>query len=126
MTPEHLDDFLKRCDDCEGVQREVLRSILSEAAETEIGRKLGFVHIPDAETYRQKVPVMHWHDIAPYAERLQRGESDLLFPGKPPTSSAPAAPPAASKSSPNRRGAKPSKPSPAGCASKRSPASPPR
>ena len=84
MTPEHLEDFLKLCDDCEGVQREVLRDILSEAAETEIGRKLGFVHIPDAETYRQKVPVMHWHDIAPYAERLQRGESDLLFPGKPP------------------------------------------
>lgn len=84
MTPRHLDDFLKICERCEETQREVLAEILADAAETEIGRKLGFGDIGDAETFRDRIATTTWSDVAPYAERLQRGESDILFPGGPP------------------------------------------
>ncbi|WP_201352601.1 GH3 auxin-responsive promoter family protein [Hydrogenimonas urashimensis] len=84
MEPNNLDDFLKLCNDAESLQRQVLHDILSYSKETEIGRKLGFGEMEDIATYRRRVPLSSWEDVAPYAKRLEKGENDLLFPGRPP------------------------------------------
>ena len=83
-TPERLEDFLKLCDDCEGAQRAVLDEILADAAETEIGRRLGLGNMRSAEEFCRQVPLGGWAEVAPYAERLRKGERDLLFKGAPP------------------------------------------
>ena len=64
-------------------QNDVLRRILSYAANTEFGRAHGFSKITTYEDYKRHVPVMDYEDYRPYIERHQHGETDVLFPGKP-------------------------------------------
>ena len=69
--------------DCEGTQRLLLAELLRANKDTEFGRAHHFDEIRTVEDYRRNVPLSDWEDYAPYAERLGRGEEDILFPGKP-------------------------------------------
>jgi len=82
--PQHLDDFNTLCNHCEATQRAVLADILSYACETEIGKGYHFGSIGDVATFRERIGTTTWNDVSPRAQRLQRGENDLLFPGRPP------------------------------------------
>lgn len=64
------------------IQQELLKEIISFAQETEFGYKYDFAHIKNIDDFRQRVSITSWHDYEPYADRLAKGESDLLFPGK--------------------------------------------
>ena len=83
-----LDDygFLKSTEalyaDCKGTQELVLFEILNACKDTEFGKEHNFEEIHSLEDFRDKVKLSEWADYAPYSERLQAGESDLLFPGK--------------------------------------------
>ena len=81
--PACLDDFISLCEDCEAIQKEVLKDIVKNAKNTEIGKKFDFKTINDVDMFRHHVAVTTWHDIAPLAKRLEEGESDLLFADKP-------------------------------------------
>lgn len=68
------------------VQRSQLRSLLREAADTEAGRSHGFAAMagmPDKELDEAwaGLPVVEYDDIRPMAERMLRGERDVLWPG---------------------------------------------
>lgn len=69
------------------VQRSQLRSLLRMAAGTEVGRHYGFAEmaaLPDREleqAYSAAVPVVEYEDIRAAAERMVRGEADVLWPG---------------------------------------------
>lgn len=65
-----------------GVQEETLLNILAESKDTEYGRKYDFAGIDSIESFRQKVPLSEYDDYRDYIERMKKGESDLLFPGK--------------------------------------------
>ncbi len=84
-----LDDygFLKAMEallsDCKGTQELVLKEMLAANKDTEFGKAHGFSEIHSVEEYRKKVPLSDWEDYEPFAERMQKGEENVLFPGKP-------------------------------------------
>ncbi len=82
--PRRPDEFKKLCRRCAEVQEEVLKDILKRAAATDIGRRYDFATIGDSRSFRQRLPVSTWKDYQGYAERLQKGETDILFEGRPP------------------------------------------
>lgn len=69
--------------DCENTQKLLLMELLYANQDTEFGRAHHFGEIQTIEEYRKHVPLSDWEDYAPYAERLGKGEADILFPGKP-------------------------------------------
>ena len=84
-----LDDygFLKAMEallsDCKGTQELVLKEMLYANKDTEFGKSHGFADIRSVEEFRKKVPLSDWEDYESYAKRMQKGEENVLFPGKP-------------------------------------------
>ncbi len=84
-----LDDygFLKAMEallaDCKGTQELVLKEMLYANKDTEFGKAHGFSEIHSVEEFRKKVPLSDWEDYEAFAERMQKGEENVLFPGKP-------------------------------------------
>ena len=62
------------------VQRDTLVELLRRAADTEYGLKYDFDSILTAEQYRERLPIIHYEELAPYSERLMNGEQNLLWP----------------------------------------------
>ncbi len=62
------------------VQRDTLDELLRAAATTEYGQKYDFASILTAEQYRERLPIIHYEELAPYSERLMNGEQNLLWP----------------------------------------------
>ena len=61
------------------VNRELLRTILSDNQDTEYGKKFHFSEIRDAEEYREKVPLTTYADYEAYIDRMtEQGETNLL------------------------------------------------
>lgn len=69
--------------DCAKTQEMVLMEMVRANKDTEFGKAHHFEDIRTIEDYRNNVPLSDWEDYAPYAERLDKGEEDILFPGKP-------------------------------------------
>jgi hypothetical protein len=71
------------------IQASTLRTLLSHAADTKIGREAGFAEIasiPDPSeviaAYRKAVPVGDWYTIKDRVARMREGaEPDVLWPG---------------------------------------------
>ena len=61
------------------VQRDTLDELLRVAADTEYGQKYDFASILTAEQYRERLPIIHYEELAPYSERLMNGEQNLLW-----------------------------------------------
>jgi hypothetical protein len=64
-------------------QKAMLQDILNQARDTAFGRDHGLRNVRDIQSFRQAVPVGDYEDHRPYVERHQRGEENVLFPGKP-------------------------------------------
>ena len=65
------------------IQSEQLSNLLLEAADTEWGKKYDFKTIYSYQEFRDRLPVQHLSDLAPYIERSQAGEANILWPGIP-------------------------------------------
>jgi hypothetical protein len=63
-------------------QQKSFSYLLDKASSTEWGKKYCYSSITSVKEYQSRVPVQAYEDILPFIERLQRGESDLLWPGK--------------------------------------------
>lgn len=61
------------------VQHEWLQRMVSEASETEIGKKYNFGGIENYEQYRQQVPLNDYESLKPLIERTRRGEQNLIW-----------------------------------------------
>ncbi|MCX6357742.1 MAG: GH3 auxin-responsive promoter family protein [Candidatus Aureabacteria bacterium] len=72
--------FRRRTARCRDVQRRVLDDKLRRAAETEYGRRYGFARVKTPDEYRRALPVMEYEALAPWVERVVRGEENVLFP----------------------------------------------
>ncbi len=57
---------------------ELLMKILEDNKDTEYGRKYGFADIHSVEEYQKRVPVVTYDDLAPYIERMAKGEKNIL------------------------------------------------
>jgi hypothetical protein len=62
----------------EAVQRSLLRRYLKDNADTAFGRAHGFAAIRSAEEYRERVPTALWEDMAPWVDRIAKGEPGVL------------------------------------------------
>lgn len=63
-------------------QKEIFRRLLEKASNTEWGRKYRYASITSVKDYQERVPLQTYDDLMPYVERMGRGETDLLWPGK--------------------------------------------
>lgn len=70
-------------DDVKKAQQAVLMDILSYGASTEYGRAHNFASIDSPAEFARAVPVNSYEDLRPWIQRHEKGESDVLFPGKP-------------------------------------------
>ena len=61
-------------------QRETLTGLIRKAADTEYGRRYDFASLWTREQFRERLPVIQYDDVAPYSERMMRGEQGLLWP----------------------------------------------
>lgn len=68
--------------DCERVQKTVLKELLRANQDTEFGKAHHFSEIGSVRAFRRAVPVSEWSDYAADMKRLEKGEADVLFPGK--------------------------------------------
>src|SRR4030066_1164034 len=64
------------------IQQATFVRLLKIASETEWGRKYGYSSISSVKEYQSRVPVQTYEDLIPYIDRLGKGESDLLWPGR--------------------------------------------
>ncbi len=64
------------------VQNELLKKLVSTALHTEYGKKYYFSSISTPNEFRERVPLSHYEDVFPYIDRIMKGESNLLWPGK--------------------------------------------
>jgi len=64
------------------VQGEVFRNLISEAKNTEFGRKYGFSNIKNQQDFKNQVPVFSYESIYPYIERVMKGEKNIMWPSE--------------------------------------------
>lgn len=69
--------------DASDIQSEQLSNLLLEAAETEWGKKYDFKSVFSYQEFRERLPIQRISDLKPFIERMNAGESDLLWPGQP-------------------------------------------
>jgi len=63
-------------------QQEVLFKLISQAKNTEFGKKHHFGTIRSIEQFQQRVPVQTYETLKPYIERLMKGEQNILWPSE--------------------------------------------
>ncbi|MBD3322611.1 MAG: hypothetical protein GF350_16035 [Chitinivibrionales bacterium] len=69
--------------DIRASQNRILQEIINRGKETVFGREHNLASATTIEKYRASVPVHSFKDLSPYIDRMQQGETDVLFPGKP-------------------------------------------
>ncbi|MCM8568853.1 GH3 auxin-responsive promoter family protein [Gramella jeungdoensis] len=62
------------------VQKELLRNLLSQAKNTEFGKRFQFEEIDSYETFRERVPIQKYEDYEGVIERSRRGETNIYWP----------------------------------------------
>lgn len=63
-------------------QRKVLFALLSDAKDTEYGKKYNFKTIKSYEDFCQKVPIVAYEDFEPYIEKARKGQENIIWKGK--------------------------------------------
>ena len=64
------------------IQHNVLRHLVSKAADTEWGSAHEYANIRTYNDFQSRVPVQTYEEVKSYVERMRHGESDVLWPGK--------------------------------------------
>ncbi|MBN2717251.1 MAG: GH3 auxin-responsive promoter family protein [Deltaproteobacteria bacterium] len=64
-------------------QQNTLRGIIEYATNTAYGKSHGFGSIKSTRDFTSAVPVNDWEAHRPWVERHEKGEPNVLFPGKP-------------------------------------------
>jgi hypothetical protein len=65
------------------IQQQLLRSLLTKAANTKFGTDHAFLKIKTYEDFKAKVPVRDYEQVKDYIELIAAGKDDVLWPGKP-------------------------------------------
>ena len=64
-------------------QKAVLLELVASARSTAFGKDHGFENIHNYEDFKKAVPVNDYEGLRSYADRVKKGEEDVLWPGKP-------------------------------------------
>jgi hypothetical protein len=71
--------FLRECENPEVLQTRLLLDIIRRQSPTAFGRDHGFATIKNIADYRRQVPIGPYERLAPYIERMAKGESNALI-----------------------------------------------
>ena len=71
-----MDLFIKYPHD---VQDELFGNLISQAQDTEWGKKYGYESIRDQEQFKNRVPIQDYDSLKPYIERMLAGEQNILW-----------------------------------------------
>ena len=74
----HIDRFLAATRDPGGAQRQKLLELVQRNRDTEYGRAHGFGAIRTVGDYQERVPIQDYDALAPFIERVKRGEKRVL------------------------------------------------
>ena len=72
--------FERACRDPRRVQLARLRRFVERNAESAYGQKHGYRAIADPAAFQDRVPIVDYLELAPYIERIGRGEPNVLAP----------------------------------------------
>jgi hypothetical protein len=72
--------FLQQTRRTQAVQEQFLLHLLQAYQNTELGLKYGLKDIKTIDQFRSQVPVLSYTGYEPYAERIARGEKNILTP----------------------------------------------
>ncbi len=64
-------------------QDKIFRQLISSAAHTDFGKDHRFGFIKTFDDFVKHVPVRDYEEFKPYIEKIKKGESNILWPGKP-------------------------------------------
>ena len=64
-------------------QNEVFKNLIASAKDTQFGTDHNFGSIKNFSDFVKNVPIRDYEDLKPYVERVVKGETDILWPGKP-------------------------------------------
>jgi len=64
------------------VQEELFQRLVQRGRDTEYGKKYGFSDIKSADDFQKRVPVVSYEELAPYVDRLMKGEQNVLWPSE--------------------------------------------
>lgn len=76
-------DIDRWANDAVAAQEKVFRQLIREGRRTAYGRDHGFDQIRHYADFRERVPVRDYEGLAPYINRIKKGEADVLWPGRP-------------------------------------------
>ena len=74
---------MRRARDPVGTQKRVLDELMRSAAGTAFGRAHSFADVRSHEALVQAIPLRDYEGLRPYIDRVQEGERDVLWPGRP-------------------------------------------
>jgi hypothetical protein len=78
-----LREFTKAIKNVKQTQDTVLKNIVESCRHTAFGRDHNFGRIKTIEDYKNAVPIGNFEKHRPYVEKMFKGASDILFPGRP-------------------------------------------
>lgn len=64
------------------VQEELFQKLLQRGKETKYGQQFGFGDLRNLEGFQKRVPIVSYEQLAPYIERLMKGEQNVLWPSE--------------------------------------------
>ena len=64
-------------------QQRVFENLIKQAANTQFGKDHNFDGIRTHTDFTKNVPIRDYEALKPYIERIKKGESNILWPGKP-------------------------------------------
>lgn len=70
------------CERPREAQQNVLRKLLRHGTDTEWGRRFGYSSIKSYEDFARAVPLSDYDALKDYIDRMRRGESNVLWPGR--------------------------------------------
>jgi hypothetical protein len=61
------------------IQQQWFHKLLQAGKKTIYGQKYGFENITKLESFRKNVPIVEYHDLFPYIQRVRNGEKNVLW-----------------------------------------------
>jgi hypothetical protein len=64
-------------------QQKIMEELVKVGQSTAYGKDHGFEKIKDYNSFKQQVPIIDYEAMRPYIDRINKGESDILWKGRP-------------------------------------------
>ncbi len=80
---DKIKTFLEFCKNPVEIQKNVLANILELNKNCEYGKKFGFAKIKTPEDFKEKIPITQWDFYKEDIKRMEKGEPNIIFSGKP-------------------------------------------